>query len=179
MHSHPREHVILANRATGDLKTVDGLEAATLIESGEWFVVVRESSDMQSPDTVRVEVPALIHDPTEHEKRLKSKFWQALKDDAGKSALLLYPEFLARRLRVLERTLRALLASGSLSDGERAHALALLYGAPGRFRDGKLLNEHEGKMIEAYRTMDTTGKQMLRTLLARLAATSQGESEAR
>ena len=41
-----------------------------------------------------------------------------------------------------------------------------------RVCDGSVLSKFEGRIIAAYRAMDTAGKQMIRTLFDRLTATT-------
>jgi hypothetical protein len=83
-----------------------------------------------------------------------------------------YVDFHARRVKAVERALRAALASDAISDEQREDVLAVLYGAKGVGRDPKLLSEYESQLIDHYRTTDAAGKQMLRTLCKRLAQSS-------
>jgi hypothetical protein len=65
-----------------------------------------------------------------------------------------------RRIARLERTLHAALAADALTDEQRAEILA--------GKDARLLNDAEATLIRRYRSMDSSDRQMLRTLLARL-----------
>jgi hypothetical protein len=80
-----------------------------------------------------------------------------------------YVEIWERRARAIERTLRTILASDALNDDDRAAVVAVLCGRSSA-RDPKLLTDVETALIEHYRETTTADKQMLRTLLARLAA---------
>lgn len=79
---------------------------------------------------------------------------------------------LEARIHKLERTLRATFASDALDDAQREAILSTLHGRTGARRNSKILSDTEASMISQYRTMDAAGKQMFRTLLARLADTS-------
>jgi hypothetical protein len=84
-------------------------------------------------------------------------------------------DFWQRRAHRLDRALRVALASDCVSDQHRAEIVAVLVGSKKLRRDKKLLSEAEGQLIADYRRMDTDGKQMLRTLLSRIAnSTSDG-----
>lgn len=69
----------------------------------------------------------------------------------------------------LERALYAALACDALSDEERARIIEALHGRGGRRRDAKLLTETEIAVLQHYRESAPADKQMVRTLLARLA----------
>jgi hypothetical protein len=76
------------------------------------------------------------------------------------------------RLWKAERDLRATLGA-DLSDVQRECVLTTLYGEQqGRRRNVHVLSEAERQLIDQYREIDAKGKQMLRELFARLAATS-------
>lgn len=97
--------------------------------------------------------------------------WEALR--TLHHAMVEYIAFWERRTRAVERTLRVVLASDHVNDKQRNQILRVLYGAAGAGRDPKTLSEAERALIERYRTMDAAGKQMVRTLFDRLAATPQ------
>jgi hypothetical protein len=77
------------------------------------------------------------------------------------------------RAKRAEATLRKLFERLDLSDEDRARVLAVLHGQRGGVRDGKRLTRCEAELIEHYRATDLAGKQMLRTLLQRLADSSE------
>jgi hypothetical protein len=85
-----------------------------------------------------------------------------------------------RRAKQLERTFRFILASDAVSDEQRARIFAVLYGRTGVGRDPKTLSADERTIVEHYRQIDAAGKQMLRTLLAKLdgASVKAGVSDA-
>ena len=74
-----------------------------------------------------------------------------------------------RRAHRLERTLRHLLASDALNDEQRAEAIDVLFGRKQIGRDRKTLSPRETQLLEHYRGIDADGKQMLWTLIDRLA----------
>jgi hypothetical protein len=71
-----------------------------------------------------------------------------------------------------QRTLRTVLASDTMSDEDREAILGVLYDTAAAHRDGHLLSDAEGTLIRQYLEIGVAGKQMLRTVCARLAATS-------
>lgn len=81
--------------------------------------------------------------------------------------------YLERRARQLERTLIAVLANDLVSDEQRAKVLEIMRGKRAVGQDPKILSDQERDMIEQYRSMDAAGRQMIRTLFARLATTSE------
>jgi hypothetical protein len=113
-------------------------------------------------------------DPKGHTKYLRGRFYEAWREMKGAdSRFTAYADHLESRVRLLERTVRALLNSDSLRESERAAGVDVLFGAQGKvFRDGKLNTDLEIRMLAAYRTMDAPARQMMRTLSDRLAATS-------
>lgn len=83
-----------------------------------------------------------------------------------------------RRTLKAENLLCALLGSGTkLTDDQRARMLGTLHGHTGQ----RLKNEHglsdcEQEIVDHYRATDQKGREMLRTLLARLAATREASA---
>jgi hypothetical protein len=86
-------------------------------------------------------------------------------------AVLDLVSYFERRIQQLERTVRNVLASDALSEDERR----ALHSAYGRKRHDvtRALSEHEGQLLNDYRNIDAAGKQMLRTLCARLATSNE------
>lgn len=74
-----------------------------------------------------------------------------------------------RRAAQAERCLYSTL-SPDLTDEQRERVLATL--RVDRRRDPHLLTEHERKLIEQYRATDPVGRQLLRMMFERLAATN-------
>ena len=66
----------------------------------------------------------------------------------------------------LERQLRAALACDGLTDELRVGVLRALYGKRGTAR--AVISDAETKLLEDYRALDATERQMLRTLMDRL-----------
>jgi len=81
------------------------------------------------------------------------------------------------RIRQLERTLRLTFESDSLTDDQRISILEVFHGKRGGRRDSRFLSESEEKLVQQYRRIDSVGRQMLRTLFARLAETSSVTSD--
>jgi hypothetical protein len=74
-----------------------------------------------------------------------------------------------RKIRTfrLERQLRAALACDGLTDEWRLGVLRALYGKQGTVR--AMISEADTKLLEDYRALDAAERQMLRTLIDRLA----------
>jgi hypothetical protein len=87
-----------------------------------------------------------------------------------------YVTFFEGRIRHLERVLRVTFESEFLSDEQRLQIIAVLHGESAAKRDSKLLSDTERRLIANYRDLDSDGKLMLRTLLARLVPSS-GDDE--
>jgi hypothetical protein len=83
-----------------------------------------------------------------------------------------FHSYLERRLRQFERTVRVILASDVVPDDQRERIRQVLFGKRNVGRDPKTLSEPERVMFDNYRSMDAAGRQMVRTLLERLAVTS-------
>jgi hypothetical protein len=82
-----------------------------------------------------------------------------------------YTSFIDRRLHALERACRRLLTSDALSDAQRAELHAIYAGTT--TIDLSVRSNTEIELIAAYRRMDTAGRQMLRALMTRLAASNE------
>jgi hypothetical protein len=80
-----------------------------------------------------------------------------------------YADAWERRVKALEKVLKDVLASDSATDEQREAMMRALCGRTSQGRDPKLLSEAEAALIAHYRASDAADKQMLRTLLARLA----------
>lgn len=80
-----------------------------------------------------------------------------------------YAEVWERRAHRLDRALRMLLASDAPTAEQRADVAAVLFGRKAIGRDSKTLSAVEADLVADYRSMSTADKQMLRTLLDRLA----------
>ena len=77
--------------------------------------------------------------------------------------------FWERRVKRVERVFRWLLASDHLTDEQRTEMVEVLHGRQHIGRDPKILDKWEATLLEHYRGMDANGKQMLRSLLARMS----------
>lgn len=120
--------------------------------------------------------PAMA-DPPGRERTLREAYWRVFFEtrlgDDQQRAITQYPDYLERRVRQLERSLKAVI--DSQGPKRRGQILGLLYGPKGaERRDPKLLTAAEMRLFECYRAIDTEGKQMLRQLCTRLARTSSG-----
>jgi hypothetical protein len=73
------------------------------------------------------------------------------------------------RVKALERALTNVLASDALPDEQRISALKVLHGEETVGRNPHLLSDAERRLIDHYRASAPADKQMLRTLVARLA----------
>lgn len=73
----------------------------------------------------------------------------------------------------LERELRAALTGADA--GTRASALRAMYGRAGAARDPQVYTPTERDLVTRYRSYDDATRQMVRTLLARLAQSDEGE----
>ena len=91
--------------------------------------------------------------------QLLARLWMAYIDAAG---------HYERRTKQVERTLRTIVASDTVSDEQRARIFDVLYGRTKIGRDPKTLSADEATIVEHYRQQDAAGKQMIRTLVARL-----------
>jgi len=102
---------------------------------------------------------------------------QPLRDaiDAYELAQIYMRRYWKTQAERLGRELRAVLAT-DLSDDTRDQVMSVLYGpVEGRRRNPHLLTEYEQTLIVDYRKIDAAGRTMIRTLFARLAATSPAE----
>jgi hypothetical protein len=83
-----------------------------------------------------------------------------------------------RRTRKLETALRSVIGT-DLSDKHVAQVLGVLYSAGGeRRRNPGGLSDHEQQIVDAYRDTDGEGRQMLRTMSAKLRMSSTSDREA-
>jgi hypothetical protein len=82
-------------------------------------------------------------------------------------------DILERRVKALEKILRDVLASDYATDEQRDALMRALHGRTSPGRDPKLLSETEAALVAHYRAMAQHDKQMLRTLLGRLAEIKQ------
>ena len=143
---------------------------------------------MQLLDTPRVvSIEQGSDDPKVHASRLQDAYYnayraaEAVDHDAGLNVSCESPlsqmlsagfrlaDFWARRAYRLDRALRLVMESDALSAEQRAEIVAVLVGKKNLGRDKKLLSDAEWQIVVEYRRTDVPGKQMLRTLVKRIA----------
>jgi len=82
--------------------------------------------------------------------------------------------YFEHRIHQFEHTIRTVLASDALTADERREMLSGVYGkALAKRHTAALLSERESQLVEHYRAMDAAGRQMLQSLCARLATSSE------
>ena len=109
------------------------------------------------------------------EKTLRQDFndaWRSPTDQKFRNVASKYVDYLEHRITQLEHTVRRFLTTESLTAEQRTELLETLYGAGSPDSNPKLLNPAERRFLQNYRAVDTAGRQMMRGLCDRLAATS-------
>jgi hypothetical protein len=153
--------------------------------SSERPIVIVSASEPEL-SVVSMPEPTAFIEPNEAEIEARNRWEQAiynlryaLEQDAFRNACneaelagRLWRSAVDRRISVLTKALRAV-AAPSASDDVSALACRALYGTNARNRNPYELSRMEAEVVRRYRQTDAAGRQMLRTLLERLAATSE------
>lgn len=143
-------------------KRVQVLVQAVHVAQSATHRVLAQARVLEQPAVYGVDTGQPVHDALLHERRAEDRLRSHLE----------------QRVLTLERQLRSLLASDACADVEgRASAFEALYGQGGAQKDHRALSGSECRLVMRYRSLAGPDRSMVRTLLDRLVAIGESDSQ--